>query len=101
MKIRAVYPGTFDPVTNGHIDLIQRSALLFDRVIVAILRNADKAPLFTLEERVEMLEKAVMKHGNLVHEVIFPCAMSEMLGGKSWCRPLRIDNCAPSHPFCF
>jgi pantetheine-phosphate adenylyltransferase len=59
MKIRAVYPGTFDPVTNGHIDLIQRSAELFDRVIVAVLKNTEKTPLFTVAERVEMLEEAV------------------------------------------
>jgi pantetheine-phosphate adenylyltransferase len=59
MKIRAVYPGTFDPVTNGHIDLIQRSADLFDRVIVAVLKNTEKTPLFTVAERVEMLEEVV------------------------------------------
>ena len=59
METRAVYPGSFDPVTNGHIDLIQRSAALFDRVIVAILRNTEKIPLFTVEERTEMLEEAV------------------------------------------
>lgn len=59
MKIRAVYPGTFDPVTNGHLDLVKRSAALFDKVIVAILKNSDKVPLFTLEERVEMLKEAV------------------------------------------
>jgi pantetheine-phosphate adenylyltransferase len=59
MKIRAVYPGTFDPVTNGHLDLIERSAAQFDKVIVAILKNSDKVPLFTLEERVEMLKEAV------------------------------------------
>jgi pantetheine-phosphate adenylyltransferase len=59
METRAVYPGSFDPVTNGHIDLIQRSAALFDKVVVAILRNAEKAPLFTIEERAEMLEEAV------------------------------------------
>jgi pantetheine-phosphate adenylyltransferase len=59
MKIRAVYPGTFDPVTNGHIDLIQRSAELFDRVIVAVLKNTEKSPLFTVAERVEMLEEVV------------------------------------------
>jgi pantetheine-phosphate adenylyltransferase len=59
MIIRAVYPGTFDPVTNGHIDLIQRSAALFDKVIVAILKNTDKIPLFSLDERVEMLEAVV------------------------------------------
>lgn len=59
MKIRAVYPGTFDPVTNGHLDLVKRSAALFDTVIVAILKNSDKVPLFTLEERVVMLKEAV------------------------------------------
>jgi len=57
MNIRAVYPGSFDPVTNGHIDLIQRSAALFDQVIVAILQNAEKNPLFTVEERIAMLEE--------------------------------------------
>jgi pantetheine-phosphate adenylyltransferase len=59
METRAVYPGSFDPVTNGHFDLIQRSAALFDKVVVAILRNTDKIPLFTVEERVEMLEEAI------------------------------------------
>jgi len=58
MDTRAVYPGSFDPVTNGHIDLIQRSAALFDKVIVAILRNTEKTPLFTVEERVTMLQEA-------------------------------------------
>jgi pantetheine-phosphate adenylyltransferase len=58
MDTRAVYPGSFDPVTNGHMDLIQRSAALFDKVIVAILRNTEKIPLFTVEERIEMLEEA-------------------------------------------
>jgi pantetheine-phosphate adenylyltransferase len=59
METKAVYPGSFDPVTNGHIDLIQRSAAFFDKVIVAILRNTEKVPLFTVEERTEMLEEAV------------------------------------------
>jgi pantetheine-phosphate adenylyltransferase len=61
MKIRAVYPGTFDPVTNGHLDLIHRSAALFDEVIIAILSNMEKAPMFTIEERVDML-RSVVKH---------------------------------------
>lgn len=65
MKIRAVYPGTFDPVTNGHIDLIHRSAALFDHVVAAILRNADKAPLFSVEERVEMLGHVIAKLSNV------------------------------------
>ena len=55
----AVYPGTFDPVTNGHLDLIKRALRLFDKLIVAIGENPAKRPLFTLEERLEMLEEAV------------------------------------------
>lgn len=62
--MRAVYPGTFDPVTNGHMDLIERSAALFDEVVVAILSNTDKTPMFTVEERVEMLKRVVK---NLPH----------------------------------
>ena len=50
----AIYPGTFDPLTNGHVDIIQRGAVLFDRIVVAILVNPAKTPLFTVEERVEM-----------------------------------------------
>ncbi len=65
MKIRAVYPGTFDPVTNGHIDLIQRSAALFDEVVVAILKNTDKIPLFSVDERVEMLETVIREIPNV------------------------------------
>jgi len=59
MFTRAVYPGSFDPVTNGHIDLIQRSSTLFDEVVVAILRNAEKTPMFTSEEREDMLQRAI------------------------------------------
>jgi len=62
MKTKAVYPGTFDPVTNGHIDLIQRAAALFDHLYVAILSNAEKTPLFSVKERVEMLEEAVKRY---------------------------------------
>jgi pantetheine-phosphate adenylyltransferase len=65
MKTRAVYPGSFDPVTNGHIDLIQRSSTLFDKVIVAILRNTDKTPLFTVEERTEMLQEVIRDFKNV------------------------------------
>jgi pantetheine-phosphate adenylyltransferase len=55
----AIYPGTFDPITNGHNDLIQRAAKIFDQVIVAIAANPKKAPLFTLEERVALAEGAI------------------------------------------
>ncbi|MBI3950133.1 MAG: pantetheine-phosphate adenylyltransferase [Acidobacteria bacterium] len=59
MKRRAIYPGSFDPVTNGHLDLIDRAVKLFDEVIVAILKNPGKSALFTVEERKEMLRAAV------------------------------------------
>jgi pantetheine-phosphate adenylyltransferase len=58
MPVKALYPGTFDPPTNGHVDLIQRGARVFDRLTVAILNNPVKNPLFTVEERVEMLKEA-------------------------------------------
>src|SRR5207244_2601384 len=54
MATIAVYPGSFDPLTNGHVDIITRGARLFDRIIVAILVNAEKSPLFTIDERVEI-----------------------------------------------
>lgn len=53
----AVFPGSFDPVTNGHLDLIKRSAAMFDKLIVGVLVNIGKVPLFSLEERVEMLKE--------------------------------------------
>jgi pantetheine-phosphate adenylyltransferase len=53
----AIYPGSFDPVTNGHLDLIERGEKMFDLVIVAVLQNVDKQPLFTVPERVEMLRE--------------------------------------------
>ena len=58
MKRIAVYPGTFDPVTNGHVDLVERSLRIFDNVIVAVAENPRKAPLFSLEERIAMLVNA-------------------------------------------
>ena len=54
MSVIAVYPGTFDPVTNGHSDLVQRASSLFDLVIVAIAANAEKTPLFDLDQRVDI-----------------------------------------------
>jgi pantetheine-phosphate adenylyltransferase len=60
MSTLAIYPGSFDPLTNGHVDIILRGARLFDRIIVAILVNAEKSPLFSMEERVEIL-RAVFK----------------------------------------
>lgn len=53
----AIYPGTFDPVTNGHIDIIKRSIILFDKLIVTVAMNISKKPLFTVDERIEMIKK--------------------------------------------
>jgi pantetheine-phosphate adenylyltransferase len=61
----AIYPGTFDPITNGHSDLIQRAAQIFEKVIVAIAANPKKAPLFTIEERVELAEAALTGLDNI------------------------------------
>jgi pantetheine-phosphate adenylyltransferase len=55
MQTRAIYPGTFDPITNGHADLIERAARMFDEVIVAIAANPSKQPLFSLDERVRLI----------------------------------------------
>jgi pantetheine-phosphate adenylyltransferase len=55
----AVYPGTFDPITNGHKDLVRRAAGMFDRVVVAIAANPGKAPMFTLEERVDLARRVL------------------------------------------
>ena len=57
----AIYPGSFDPLTNGHLDVIERAVKLFDRVIVAVAKNESKQPLFTLEERVEQVRRCI-KH---------------------------------------
>ena len=61
---RAVYAGSFDPVTLGHLDIIQRSAEIFDEIIVGVLMNSAKSPLFSVEERVNMLEGATEKIPN-------------------------------------
>jgi len=65
MSVKALYPGTFDPPTNGHVDLIQRGSKLFQHLTVAILKNPVKNPLFTLEERVEMLRESTSTLGNV------------------------------------
>jgi pantetheine-phosphate adenylyltransferase len=66
----AIYPGSFDPVTNGHLDLIERGEKMFDLLIVAVLRNAEKQPLFTVQERVEMLRE-VTKQWSAVEVDVF------------------------------
>jgi pantetheine-phosphate adenylyltransferase len=65
MQKIAIYPGSFDPVTNGHIDIAQRGLRLFDKIIVAILSNPGKDFLFTVEERIEMLESSFEEYPNI------------------------------------
>lgn len=62
----AVYPGTFDPVTYGHIDIVKRAAKIFDKVIIAVAHNDQKSPLFTYEERVIMIKDAVKSLKNVI-----------------------------------
>ena len=59
MTRRAIYPGTFDPITNGHVDIIERSAKLFDEVVVALLLNIEKQPMFSTDERVAMIRDII------------------------------------------
>lgn len=61
----AIYPGSFDPITLGHLDIIERGCKLFDRVIVSVLRNPSKSPLFTVEERLKLIERSVEHLNNV------------------------------------
>jgi len=65
MSTLAVYPGSFDPLTNGHVDIIERGARLFDRIIVAIAVNAEKSPMFTMAERVDIARAVFRNHPNV------------------------------------
>jgi pantetheine-phosphate adenylyltransferase len=65
----AVYPGTFDPITNGHVDILQRSLALFDRVIVAIASNVRKQPLFSVIERTEFIRQAIGNDSRVTYDV--------------------------------
>ncbi len=68
MERIAVYPGTFDPITNGHIDVIFRASNIFDKVIVAVSTHPKKSPLFTLKERVTLIEEVTKNHANVLVE---------------------------------
>ena len=61
----AVYPGTFDPITNGHLSIVNRALKIFDKLVIAILNNPLKAPLFSLEERIDMIQKALKGKTNV------------------------------------
>ena len=91
MKNIAIYPGSFDPCTNGHLDIIERSSSIFEKVIVAILVNSSKTPTFTVEERVELL-KAATAHIPNVEVVCFNgllAQFAEQQGAKVIIKGLR------------
>jgi pantetheine-phosphate adenylyltransferase len=87
----AIYPGSFDPITNGHLDVVERAAKLFDRVIVAVAKNQEKQPLFTLEERVDMVKQAI-RHIPTAQADSFDCLLvdyAERLSAQAIVRGLR------------
>jgi len=86
-----IYPGSFDPLTNGHLDLIQRAAKLFDQVVVAIAKNESKRPLFTLDERLEMVGHAVKTLPNVSADAFEGLLVTyvEKQGGQAIVRGLR------------
>jgi len=88
MTTKALYPGTFDPPTNGHIDLIQRGARLFDHLTVAVLNNPGKDPLFSVAERVEMLAEVTQSLEN-VTVATFDGLMVEFARQQGCCAVLR------------
>ena len=88
---KALYPGTFDPITNGHFDIIDRARKLFDKVVVAVADNSEKKPMFTLKERKKMAELACSEFGNV--EVVgfdnLTVDLAEKLEAKILIRGLR------------
>lgn len=74
----AVYPGTFDPITNGHLDLVARASLLFDQVILAVAKSSNKNPAFDLAERVALAEEALKHHKN-VRVLGFDCLLANFM----------------------
>ena len=68
MEKIAIYPGTFDPITNGHLDVIYRAAKMFDKVIVAISTHPSKKPLFSVDERIKLIKDSIVGHSNIVVE---------------------------------
>jgi pantetheine-phosphate adenylyltransferase len=81
----AIYPGTFDPITNGHLDLIQRASKLFDKVIVAVAQSRGKDPLFAADQRVELAKEVVQRIANV--EV---CGFSGLLVDLAKCKQSKI-----------
>lgn len=89
MPRRAIYPGSFDPLTNGHLDLIERASKLFDEVIVALLINPNKQPLFTVEARVVLLQEVLPPRFPNVQIETFSGLLVEYAGERQACAIIR------------
>lgn len=84
----AVYPGSFDPVTNGHIDILERTSCLFDKIIVAVIHNVTKSALFSLDERVELIKEST-RHLNNIEVESFSGLLADYLMKKDACAIIR------------
>ena len=86
-----IYPGSFDPLTNGHLDLIERASRLFDQVIVAVAKSESKKPLFSLPERLELVQQAIKGYANVVADSFDGLLVDYVAkrGGKAVIRGLR------------
>jgi len=91
MSKKIVYPGSFDPVTNGHLDIVERAAKIFDEVIVSVFCNPNKEPVFTMKERVEMLENATKEIKNVKVDSFSGLTTKyvQSIGGEAILRGLR------------
>ena len=83
MSTLAVYPGSFDPLTNGHVDIIERGARLFDRIIVAIAVNAEKSPMFTMAERIDIARTVFKDHPNVEVDTFDGLLVNYVAGRKA------------------
>ncbi|NLX03277.1 MAG: pantetheine-phosphate adenylyltransferase [Syntrophomonadaceae bacterium] len=84
----AVYPGSFDPVTNGHIDILEKTSKIFDKIIVAVVHNVSKKALFTLDERVELIREST-KHLNNIEVECFSGLLANYLRDREACAIIR------------
>lgn len=88
MERTVIYPGTFDPITNGHLDVIHRARKLFDLVLVSVLTNPGKSPLFSIEERVALIEEALEKEEG-VAVITFDGLLVDLAAQKNACAIVR------------
>lgn len=91
MERKVVYPGSFDPVTNGHLDIVKRAAKLFDEVVISVFCNPNKEPIFTMEERVDILRKVTEKFDNVKVDCFSGLTIKYVheIGGDAILRGLR------------